>query len=107
MTDIIINLNDKNGIITTKKIKGCLKSIILNFPVSINVSIRSELGYPIFENREIIGQQYIAPRTQSKDEQGHRISFSSEDFLLDEKLIIAYNKNTLTKDQSSLLLRIE
>lgn len=89
--DIAIELNTGElGAVqfTTDKLKGCLYSFILSSPRIINFKIESELGYPIFHSKEYEGTTYILPRTEAWDEDSHRLSFSAEEFLLNESLII-------------------
>ena len=85
---LIIPIVNNNGAIQTEVIKGKLHSIVINPLGKTQLKIMSELGYNIYENMEIDKVNYIPIRVQSHDQEGHRIGFSAERFMLNEKLLI-------------------
>ena len=71
-----------------EEIEGELNAIILNPLGNTEINIMSDLGYKIYESKDITEIKYIPIRVQANDNQGHRISFSSDKYSLNEKLII-------------------
>ena len=82
-------------------------AILINSPSKIHLSIFSEYGYQIFDSHEIKGIMYIPIRTQSLDENGHRIGFSFEEICLNERLIIKIRDTVLYPKEIKLILRIK
>ena len=96
--DIVIELNTGDSGIatfTTDKLSGEFEALILSTEKKVHVKIESELGYEIFEMKEYpanLGDNnttYINIRTQSWNEDGHKNGFSSDEFHLNERLILS------------------
>ena len=91
-------------------ISGDLDCIIGMFPYKSGLKISSEMGYKIFNSRDVMGIFNATIRKQSIDESGHRINFSSEKFKLNEKIIIeveCYAGDRKVKKEVRLILRYD
>lgn len=90
MTDINHDISDKkkNGLvgIETAKLEGFLCALLIKSDNRISITIMSEEGYLIYQNKEFAGQEAVYVRTQAVDQYHHIIGFSSECFHLSEKL---------------------
>lgn len=80
-----------------KHFKGELDLIIVNFPVKGELLIESELGYTIFQSRNMGGVQYIPIRVAPLNNMGHQFNYQGEKYKLNEKLIITINLYTINK----------
>jgi len=87
-------------------ISGKLDSIILNCE-RIAITIASEYGYLIYDSKEQGGVSYIPIRTQSQDEEGHRINFSSDKFILNEKINIIIRSYLRNETEVQMIIRFE
>ena len=89
-----ININTQDGTnqITTNKIKGELKGLVIFSPdkdpvAKINVEITSELGYTLFKYPDIEGTQYFSLSSRMIDNEAHLVN-QWVPYYVDEKLKI-------------------
>lgn len=94
--------------VITKQIEGEIDCMIINMPFLGSIEIVSELGYVIYQNKQIMGVEYIPIRVQTQDRMGHRINFSNDKYKLKEKVIISiqlYRYNREANEVVGLILR--
>ena len=111
MNDIklVVNLDNKGyGELITEQIIGEFEALLINSPTKSQVTIYSENGYLIYDSMEVEGIMYIPIRVQGIDNQGHRIGFSCEEYLLNEKLVIRVQNivRDFKQNEIKLMLRI-
>lgn len=105
---IQIPLENYQGIFTTDKIDGELDCIIIQNEGKIQLMIESELGYEIFNYRDLdAGVHYIPIRVQPRDNQGHRLNFQAVNYNLNEKLFIQVLATDGNQKEVKLILRYE
>ena len=104
-----IELENNSGAVETDIIKGDLDCVLINPLGLTDIQIKSELGYVILDVMQLEKINYIPLRTQSWDKEGHRISFSSEKFKLNERLIIYVSSSgtDLTNKEIEVIIRYE
>ena len=80
--DIIIEMNTGEGVakFETIKLNGRFEALILTSDKPVQIEIKSELGYLIYEVKEYVKTTYIALRTQAWNEESHQLNFLSEPF---------------------------
>ena len=71
------------------KLNGRFEALILTSDKPVQIEIKSELGYLIYEVKEYVKTTYIALRTQAWNEESHQLNFLSEPFYFNEKLILS------------------
>jgi len=107
--EIKINTKEGTNQITTEKLKGELKGVVLSFINNQRVSkvrilIESELGYTLFDYPDLVEPIYIPLSIQKIDKYSHLTS-EWTNYYLDEKLKITVSG---AKNQEvQIILRID
>ena len=89
--DIVIELNTGDKYVakwTSDLISNKLEAVIIENDVFFDVHIASELGYDILKIQQHLGNHYIPITISPLSPQGHKRNFQSNNFYLNEKIII-------------------
>ena len=106
MTDKTVNIKCEKGYgESIMRVSGELKALIINSPTKNAIKIISGLGYLIFDSKECEGIQYIPLRVQAIDTTGKRISFSAEEFSLNEKVLIEIRQTMVSEEPTKIIFR--
>lgn len=93
---LLLNTGEKGAVFETEKIKGALKNLIISNKNKVSIKIISELGYLIYQEREHEGTHHFPLKSIPLNRNAHKINFSVDDFILNEKLIIEIGGYTNT-----------
>ena len=88
--DLKISISTGSGTnsFQTKKISGILKAFIINTDEKVHITIKSELGYTIWEDMEYVGNNYIPIGVAPQDAQAHGSQRELFEYFLDESLLV-------------------